>query len=200
MKINTYTFPHSTFLAVDKDFELIIGALLKNERLKKLLYYDVPNALDQPNVPQDKVLDMFGNQIKIVPKISVDPKNWCYLNILFDTFQPNPSNPAFRDNKIQFDIVCHFNQWNLGNFQLRPYKIAAELDTMFNNKRLTGIGKTQFFGANRIVLNNEFAGLSVKYWVTHGYEGEDSYNPLIPTEQEDLITNFNQVFNTPNGL
>lgn len=200
MKIQTYMYPHSTFLAVEKDMSLIVDALLKNERLKKLLYYDVPNALDQPNVPQDKAMAMFGNQIKIVPKIYVDPKNWCYVNILFDTFQPNNTNPAFRDNKIQFDIICHFNQWNLKDFALRPYKIAAELDTMFNNKRLTGIGKTQFYGANRIVLNNEFAGISVKYWVTHGYEGEDSKNALNPREEQSLIDNFNQVFNNPNEL
>ena len=51
------------------------------------------------------------------------------------------TNPAFRDNIISFDIVCHFDQWNLNNFALRPYKIAAEIDSMFNNQRLTGIGK-----------------------------------------------------------
>jgi len=58
------------------------------------------------------------------------------------------TNPAYRDNIISFDIVCHFDQWNLGNFALRPYKIAAEIDSMFNNKRLTGIGKIEFLGAN----------------------------------------------------
>lgn len=200
MKIETYTYPHSTFLAMDKDMELIVTKLLKNERLKKLLYYDVSDALKQPNVSQDKALAMFGNQIKIVPKLYIDAKNWCYINIVFDRFMPNETNPAFRDNIIQFDIVCHFNQWNLGNFQLRPYKIAAELDTMFNNKRLTGIGKTQFYGANRIILNNEFSGLSVKYWVTHGIDGEDSKKPLNPMEQNDLINNFNEIFNNDNGL
>ena len=29
---------------------------------------------------------------------------------------------------------------SLDDFQLRPYKIAAELDAMFNESRLTGIG------------------------------------------------------------
>jgi hypothetical protein len=28
--------------------------------LKKLLYYDVKNALEKENVPQDKALEMFG--------------------------------------------------------------------------------------------------------------------------------------------
>jgi hypothetical protein len=31
---------------------------------------------------------------------------------------------------------------------LRPYKIAAEIDSMFNRKKLTGIGEIEFLGAN----------------------------------------------------
>jgi hypothetical protein len=34
------------------------------------------------------------------------------------------------------------------DFELRPYKIAAELDYMFNGKHLTGIGKLEFLGAS----------------------------------------------------
>jgi hypothetical protein len=35
----------------------------------------------------------------------------------------------------------------LEDFALRPYKIAAEIDSMFNNTHLTGIGELQFIGA-----------------------------------------------------
>ena len=38
----------------------------------------------------------------------------------------------------------------MNDFQLRPYRIAAELDTMFNNKHLTGIGTLKFLGANQM--------------------------------------------------
>jgi hypothetical protein len=71
-----------------------------------------------------------------------------YVIISFDNFVPNANNPEFRDNIVSFDIVCHFDQWNLGDFKLRPYKIAAEIDTLFNDKHLTGIGTLQFLGAN----------------------------------------------------
>lgn len=200
MKIESYKFPRSSFLAVDKDMELLVNHFLKNERLKKLLYYDVPNALDQPNVPQDKALEMFGQQIKIVPKLKVDRPEFCYVVISFDNFTQNMTNPAFRDNIISFDIVCHFDQWNLGNFALRPYKIAAEIDSMFNNKRLTGIGKIEFLGANQIVLSDEFAGLTLMYQTVHGYEGEDSKNAMNPAEQADIEANWDQIFNNHNGL
>lgn len=198
MRINTYTMPKSSFLAVEKDMGLLVDLIIKNQRLQKLLYYDIPNALDQPQVPQEKVLEMFGKQIKIVPKLKVDKPEFCYLVISFDNFTQNASNPMFRDNIVSFDIVCHFDQWNLQDFALRPYRIAAELDSMIDKKKLTGIGEMQFLGCSQIVLSDEFAGLSLMYQAIHGFEGEDSKNPLNPEEADDIIKNFNQVFN--NGI
>lgn len=195
MRIESYTYPQSSFLSVEKDTGILINQFLKNERLKKLLYYDRPDALSQPNVPQDKVYEMFGKQIKLVPKLRVDQPEFCYIVICFDDFSPNATNPQFRDNLIFFHIICHFDQWNLGDLQLRPYKIAAEIDSMFNDKKLTGIGTLHFVGASQIVLSDEFAGLSLMYQAIHGYEGEDSKFASKPGEQEDIDINWDQIFN-----
>jgi len=46
MKIENYSFPRSSFLSVEKDMGLLVNYFLHNERLKKLLYYDTPSALD----------------------------------------------------------------------------------------------------------------------------------------------------------
>lgn len=200
MKIETYSFPKSSFLAVEKDMGLLINLFLKNDRLKKLLYYDVPNALQQPNVPTDKSIEMFGKQIKIVPKLKVDQPEFCYVIISFDNFTQNATNPEFRDNIISFDIICHFDQWNLGDIQLRPYKIAAEIDSMINRKRLTGIGTVEFIGASQIILSDEFAGLTLMYQAIHGYDGEDSKYPDKPNEGTDINSNWDNIFNQKNEL
>ena len=195
MKVESYTFPKSSFLAAEKDLGILIDYFLKNERLKKLLYYDTPSALAQPDLSDEKSVGLLGKQIKIVPKLKVDKPEFCYVIISFDNFTPNGRNPEFRDNIISFDIVCHFDQWSLGDLQLRPYKIAAEIDSMFNRKKLTGIGEIQFLGANQIVLSDEFAGLTLMYQAIHGYTGEDSNFASKPGEQEDIDLNWDQIFN-----
>jgi hypothetical protein len=53
MKIESYKYPHSSFLAVEKDYEIILSMMLKNDRLKKLLYYQSPDALKRPNLTQE---------------------------------------------------------------------------------------------------------------------------------------------------
>jgi hypothetical protein len=51
----------------------------------------------------------------------------------------------------------------LDNFQLRPYKIAAEIDTIMKNIRLTGMGKASNMVANPQALDDEYSILSLSY-------------------------------------
>jgi hypothetical protein len=170
MKKIVYSYPKSSFLSAEKDMGLIVNMIMKNERLKKMLHYTTRDCLNKPNLTEDETYELFGKNIKIVPKLYVDGSIQCYIIVSFDKFVKNAKNPEFRDNIIEFDIICHFDQWHMKDFELRPYKIAAELDSMFNGKHLTGIGELEFLGANQIVLTNEYAGLCIMYQAIHGEE------------------------------
>src|SRR5574344_689247 len=128
MRIDGYHIPKSSFLSMEKDTGIIINEILKNNRLKKLLYYTTSDAMEKPNLTEDESLSLLGTNIKIVPKLYVDGS---VLNYIL----------------INFDNICHFDQWNLKDYALRPYKIAGEIDSMFNLKKLTGIGYLEFMGA-----------------------------------------------------
>ena len=191
MKIDRNPLPKSSFLSMEKDMHLISNMILKNPRLKRLLHYTTPDALDRPNISEDDSLKMFGKNIKIVPKLYVDNSVLNYIIISFDNFVTNPTNPEFRDNIVEFDIICHFDQWTLKDFQLRPYKIAAEIDSMFNEKHLTGIGKLKFLGANQMILTDEYAGLCLMYEAIHG--GEDKNDMLNPRDQKQFEKDFKEM-------
>jgi hypothetical protein len=83
--------------------------MMKNERLKRLLYYTTNDALDRPKLNEDQSLELFKKNIKIVPKLYIDGSVLSYVIISFDNFTPNAENPEFRDNIISFDIICHFD-------------------------------------------------------------------------------------------
>lgn len=185
MRIDGYHIPKSSFLSMEKDTGIIINEILKNNRLKKLLYYTTSDAMERPNLTEDESLSLLGTNIKIVPKLYVDGSVLNYILINFDNFIPS-ENPEFRDNTIQFDIICHFDQWNLRDYALRPYKIAGEIDSMFNLKKLTGIGYLEFVGATQIVLSDEFAGLCLMYRTVHGGEDE-KYMPTYPDKNSGKI-------------
>ena len=193
MKKEVYSYPKSSFLSMEKDMSIIVNMILKNERLKKMLHYTTRDCLSKPNLTEEQSLELFGKNIKLVPKLYVDGSVQNYIIVSFDNFSVNPTNPEFRDNLIEFDIICHFDQWQMKDFELRPMKIAAELDSMFNDKHLTGIGKLEFLGANQMILTDEFAGLCVMYRAVHGEE--DKQKMPNPNDEQAFIDNFNAIFN-----
>ena len=192
MKKETYTYPHSSFLSIEKDMNIIINKMFENDRLKKLLYYNTKDCLNKPKLTEEQTLSLINKQIKMVPKLYVDKSVLNYIIISFDNFTQS-AYPEFSDNIIEFDIICHFDQWQMNDFKLRPYRIAAEIDMLFNNQKMTGIGELQFLGANQIILTDEFAGLCLMYQAVHGEE-DKKYMPN-PNEEKDFIVDFDQIFN-----
>ena len=190
MKIEGYQIPKSSFLAQEKDMNIIVDKIMKNTRLKKLLYYNTKDALNKPALTEAQSLELFGKNIKLVPKLYVDGSVLTYIIISFDNFVQS-SNPEFKDNIIEFDIICHFDQWQLEDFALRPYKIAGELDSMLDKKRLTGIGLIEFLGANQIILTDEYAGLCLMYKTWHGEE-DKKFMPN-PADEEQFIKDFKEM-------
>jgi hypothetical protein len=88
---------------------IIVNMIMKNDQLKKMLYYSARNCIDMPDLTEDQSLELFGKYIKIVPKLYVDGSVLNYIIVGFNNFTPNDTNPEFRDNIIEFDIVCHFD-------------------------------------------------------------------------------------------
>ena len=86
MKIEKYTYPKSSFLSTEKDMNIIVDMIMKNDRLKKMLYYITKDCMSKPKLTEDETLDLFGKQIKIVPKLTVDGSVLNYIIISFDNF------------------------------------------------------------------------------------------------------------------
>lgn len=174
---------NSSFLSCEKDLESILRRLFIetkpfSDELKRLLVINTKDCLDNFNNPlyEEKIREMTlaklkeDGYIRIIPKIEFaehdDVK--AYILISFDNFTTNASNPQFRDCVVNFDVVCHTDYWDLGNFRLRPLKIVGYIDGLLNNARLSGIGTFQFIGCNELILNDELSGYSLSYSAIHG--------------------------------
>jgi hypothetical protein len=69
MKREVYKYPKSSFLGLEKDMDIIMNLFLKNENLKKMLYYTSADCLNKPNLSEKQTLELFGKNIRIVPKL-----------------------------------------------------------------------------------------------------------------------------------
>ena len=173
----------SSFLSCEKDIETIIKKLFVDSKpysdiLKRLLLINTSDCLnDMTNqvyidkIKNTSVADLSKEgYVRLNPKITFgeneEVKN--YIVISFDNFTPNSSNPYYRDCVVMIDILCHTDYWDLGNYRLRPLKIAGYIDGILNNTKLSGIGKFQFAGCNELVLGETLSGYCLVYTATHG--------------------------------
>lgn len=173
---NYFEEKKSSFLAVDKDLCDIVNLCLKNDDLCKLLYYTQPDCLQGQKLTNIQKLSLVNKQIRIIPNLPIQQDCPNYIVIRLTDFTPNNTNPEFRDCSLNFQILCHPDHWNLGNFALRPYKIAGELDAMFNKTKLTGIGEVNFEVCTDLTMDGDMQGLTMIYKIIHGVE--DQINPL----------------------
>lgn len=183
----------SSFLSCEKDFEEILRKLFIENRphsdeLKRLLIINTKDCLDdKTNTAYLEKLKAMSiarlredGYIKLEPKISIPEHEEIksYILISFDNFFPNATNPQFRDCTVTFDILCHTDYWDIGNYRLRPLKIAGYIDGILNNTRLSGIGIFQFAGCNELVLDQTFSGYTLMYKAIHGSDD------IIPNKED----------------
>lgn len=177
MKHNSYEYPKSSLLGMPKDAAIIIDRILSNPNLLRLLVYETRDWQSQPLPNGEQIKELFtSHQISSVPKIKIDSKEKTYIRLTCGTVIRNASNPEYRDNTFGIDIICHYDNWDLGDFELRPYRVAGEIDAMLDKTHLTGIGELEFVSATPYVYNEEFAGVSLTYLAVRGHE--DQKNPV----------------------
>lgn len=173
----------SSFLSCEKDLEEILRRLFiesqpYSDELKKLLVINTKDCLDNKtsevykNAIKDMSLAKLRDQgyIKFEPKVKMPEHEEIksYLIFAFDNFTTNQNNPEFRDCNVYIDILCHTDCWDLGNFRIRPLKIAGYIDGILNKARLSGIGTFQFVGCNELVLDETLSGYTLSYSAIHG--------------------------------
>ena len=178
------TYPlKSSFLSFEKDLETILRALFvesypHSEQLKRLLVINNKDCLDNTEsevykkVLEKTTLHTLVNEgyVRLSPKIRMPEHEEVksYLLISTDNFEPNDNNDYYRDCVLTFDIICHIDEWDLGDYRLRPLKIAGYIDGLLNNAKLSGIGTLNFISCNELILNEDLAGYTLTYRAIHG--------------------------------
>ena len=142
----------------------VANKLMQNQRLCRLLKYQVRDPFNKTKYADVDGVDLMNKQILIIPKIYDDStEKMSYVTAIFTNFVTNALNPDFKITSIRFDIACPYDEWVLDENSLRPYLIMQEIDTMFNQAKMSGIGTLQFMRADALTLTPQMGGFSMLY-------------------------------------
>lgn len=177
MKKDYYVEPKSSFLGIQKDASILMKRLLSNKNLLKLIYYSSPDWKEKPDLGAAEMKSLFSNkQISLVPTVELNDDKLTYVRISYNDFAPNLSNPYYRDHDLIIKIYCHYEDWDLGDYELLPYRIAGEIDSMLQGSHLSGIGEVELLSARQDAWGYDWGGITLIYSIIAG--NEDKVNPL----------------------
>ena len=141
----------------------ILNKLTENQRLCRLLKYQNTSPFSKELENVDGT-DLINKQLIIVPKIPEnDDKECSFIIVVFDKYIVNPNNDDFKLCTLRFEIVCPYEEWLLDENNLRPYLLMQEIDQMFNQQRIEGIGKLQFSHSVPLTLSPQMGGYTMYY-------------------------------------
>lgn len=141
----------------------ILNKLVNNQRICRLLKYQVRDPFSDKYEDVDGI-ELLNKQILAVPKVfDASTEKMAYIVAVFDNFIVNQFNPDFKISTVRFDIACPYDEWVLDENSLRPYLIMQEIDNMFNQGKLAGIGNLQFHRADMLTLSPQIGGFSMEY-------------------------------------
>ena len=172
----------SSFLSCEKDLEIILRKLFIesqpfSNKLIRLLAIDSKDCLENNTDKCKEKIQLLSlaelikqGYVRTTPVLFKEEfaEIQSYILISFDNFVTNETNPNFRDCSVSFDIICNTETWDIGNYRLRPLKIAGYIDGILNNQKLTGIGTFQFIGGSQLILSEKLGGYSIHYLAIHG--------------------------------
>ena len=150
------------FAVMGENLFKIADRLIHNQKICRLLKYQDTDPFSDKYEDVNGA-DLLHKQIVIVPKIPEEGIECSFIIAVFDNFTINPANPDFKVTRIRFDIVCPYSEWVIDADSLRPYLIMQEIDALFNQAKLSGIGNLQFSHATPLVLSPQLGGYSMYY-------------------------------------
>ena len=190
----------SPFFSCEKDTKTIVEKLFVDTKpysdyLKRLLVINTKDCLDDKENPkyiqkikETQVKDLINKgYIRLNPKLKLGEHEEVksYIVISYDNFTPTETNDQYADCILMIDIICHSDYWDLGDFRIRPIKIAGYINGLLNGARMSGTGKLQWIGMNEIVLTEELSGYCLMYSATHGVDDIEKI-PLEDMIEEEL--------------
>jgi hypothetical protein len=142
---------------LNKTLYAIKNKLLNNDELTKLLYYSVPNPLEQTNLTTAQKNTVIT--LNPIVEYNTDPNNtinnFISIGIPIIGFGDKTEGVLIR---FDIAIVCHVDYWELNNNRLRLMKIAEVVFNELNEQKFSLSGKLVIDNFKPEIFQNNLVG------------------------------------------
>jgi hypothetical protein len=149
------------FKNLESIFYQIRTALLNSTDLKKLVFYDTPDALTRAEPTDEEVLPY----IYIKPVIYVyedSPEKDISSFISIGVIESQILEGSI-ESSIKVSIACNRATWELNNSRVRPLAILSEIEKQINEQKFGAAGKLELRIVKEIYYSNDLVGYAALF-------------------------------------
>jgi hypothetical protein len=161
-------FKTSKFKELNANINRVLLKLVDNQNICKYLYYNSSNPLSEATITDTTsllytLIFPYPTSTEIFKDTNGTPIASSVINVLFDKFKMT-SNSKFKVGELIFVVLCHISLWRLDETsELRPFCILNEIDEMFSEQKVIGIGKEEFNRCNLEWADQNYSGYQLTY-------------------------------------
>lgn len=159
------------FLKVEKLMSQIKREVLKDETLRKLLYYGTPDALEQTVVPAKEDVENFVYISNYIDRKQYDNQH-AFIAIYTTGIAINDN---ISDVEFQIGVYAWENTTMLDNDRMRTLQLLHRISQILQDKNMNFTGHLNCFGAN---IEGYDHGNVLGYVSTWGVVDDDGFNEL----------------------
>ena len=149
------------FTNYEKVFYEIKNTLLNSENLRKLVFYNTPDALEKNTIPS---LNEASQTIYIKPIIYVydDSPEYGISTFISIGLIESIILDGSISSSIKVSVACDRKIWELDNNRVRPLAILSEISNL-DNLKLETAGKLVFRVVKEVYFNNDLVGYTALF-------------------------------------
>lgn len=147
----------------EKLFYQIKTTLLNVPNLRKLAYYNTPNALSQP-VPKIEEAEKSFYTRPIIYIYADSPEYGINTFISIGLVEAVVLNGSI-DASIKISVACKRDIWDLDNNKIRPLSIISEIISALDGVKFATAGKLNLRIIKEVYFNNETVGYTALFEV-----------------------------------
>ena len=125
-----------------QNLQKIVGRLVSNDDLVRLLYHTDENPLEHPALTkEEKEKQIFEKLIKTVPRVGTKDTEKSVVVVYVQRASKIAGNKEFKNVRILVDVIVPFTQWYIQGSNLRPFAILGQVQKSLDEKTVNGLGK-----------------------------------------------------------
>lgn len=140
--------------------------LLTSTEVKKMVYFDQPDALAQDTPSLEQVKEYFT--ISPVFDITKAPFNKNTLISIGMTRVTPDSESLITRGVLKINVLTRSELWELSNNKIRPFEIANYIIEKLNNKKLSSSHKVVFSSLELAILSEDVNGYTLSFFLEEG--------------------------------